>query len=395
VQKMGKISKFMDASVSLPKVLLVVVLTSLITCGAVVASIPVQPFTVSRGIYPGAPEYTIFVEDGTYYAKSAHGPVVYSDSTLVDLLDSVEANRPASIFFTAGNYLFTKTWQITHGDLVVYGEGKQTDFWADGDIDFLIEIVSPNTPSEYTSFVHIRDISFYNPNWDSYDITAIHVAIDTGIVWYLTVENCYFMIVNAVWTEETEAPKALVGAVFNNLHVELPPNYAFRLYDTIDARFMNIVVQAQSYTPGTYGLFLKSDLSSGVIINNFFSFHCEYGIYVDTSSNTIITNSVADFASVGYTVHDSSECRLTNNYAHASNGEKTGYLISGAGNSTFLFGNHAIGPEMTYGFRDVTSSGGNVTLTGNFVHQVTTPYDLQYYIALGNWGLTDQPGDFG
>jgi hypothetical protein len=393
-RKMRKINKFMDASVSIPKVLLVVILTSLITCGAVIASIPVQPFTVSRGLYPGAGEYTIFEEDGTYYAKTASGAIAYSDSNLVDMLTLIDADKPASIFFTAGNYLFTKTWQITQGDLIVYGEGKQTDFWADADIDYIIEVLSPNAPTSYTNFVHIRDISFYNPNWESYDITAIHVAINTGIVWYLTVENCYFMITNAVWTEDTTAPNALIAPIFSNLHVELPPSYAFKLHDTIDAKFNNIWVQAQTYTAGTYGLFLKSDLSSGVFINNFAVFHCEYGFYIDTSGNTVIQNSIADFSSVSYTIHDSSECRLTNNYAHAPNGAKTGYLLSGAVNSTFLMGNHAIGPEMTYGFRDITSPAGNVTLIGNFAHQVTTPYDLQYYIALGNWGLTDQQGVF-
>jgi hypothetical protein len=60
--------------------------------GQVIGQSGSDTFTISSGIYPGSSSYTVYVEDGVYYAKNAYGAVSYSNADASYVLQSALDN---------------------------------------------------------------------------------------------------------------------------------------------------------------------------------------------------------------------------------------------------------------------------------------------------------------
>jgi hypothetical protein len=104
----------LSKSISLSKrQLIAILLVSIIgSCGltaiSVVAQSATNTFTISSGQYSGAPNYTISVTDGVYYAKNAYGSISYSSTDFATVINeclvSVSAVGGGRIYLTVAEY---------------------------------------------------------------------------------------------------------------------------------------------------------------------------------------------------------------------------------------------------------------------------------------------------
>ncbi len=179
---------------------------------------------------------TIYVDSsGTYFGKDIHGDLIASGTDFVSVLDKTIEDLPngGAIYFPAGFYWCFETINIDKSNIVFYGEGKATEFRAGDGLATMINITSSDAPNSYTTKVTIKDLAFFNPNYQVFNTTAILIDV-SEIVWHVTIENVDFIEVNAVWTTNTVAPNALVHGMIQDCIVTSPPSYAFKLYDVID-----------------------------------------------------------------------------------------------------------------------------------------------------------------
>jgi hypothetical protein len=96
-------------------------------------------FTTSQGVYPGAPSYTIWQEDSTYYAKNVYGAIDYSGTNGTTIIQNALDNG-RTIFLKAGIYVASGFMNTNN---VLVGEGNATEFrgtiYANSIVDFSIE----------------------------------------------------------------------------------------------------------------------------------------------------------------------------------------------------------------------------------------------------------------
>lgn len=82
-----------EKKVSLKKtvyfVIVLCAVCSLVSGALVYAYSPGNYQVISGGIYPGASTYTMFADDGTYYAKNAYGLVSYSGTNATTIINQV------------------------------------------------------------------------------------------------------------------------------------------------------------------------------------------------------------------------------------------------------------------------------------------------------------------
>lgn len=104
----------LEKKVSLKKVLYFSIALTLISClttGALVyAFSPGNYQAIAGGAYPGASAYTIFGDDGTYYAKNQYGQIVYSGTDAATVInDAIEA---CNTLYTASGSANTYTVKL-------------------------------------------------------------------------------------------------------------------------------------------------------------------------------------------------------------------------------------------------------------------------------------------
>jgi len=80
----------------------------------VIFASPNGTFTISPGIYPGAPSYTIWKEGSTYYAKNAYGAIDYSGTDAITVIQNVVDALPST-----GGYIFLSDDTFTYSTPIV------------------------------------------------------------------------------------------------------------------------------------------------------------------------------------------------------------------------------------------------------------------------------------
>jgi len=80
------------------------------------------PITISSGIYPGAPSYTIYTDGTTYYAKNSYGAVSYSSTNCSSILNSISAVG-INVKFTVGTFIVEPVWRVK-GYMNIEGSGS-------------------------------------------------------------------------------------------------------------------------------------------------------------------------------------------------------------------------------------------------------------------------------
>jgi len=86
-------------------IILITILLTTIGSYLVFGATPSSTFTISPGIYPGAPSYTVWEEGSNYFAKNSNGKIEFSRSNASQLLQNA-INNGDVIFVKAGTYLF-------------------------------------------------------------------------------------------------------------------------------------------------------------------------------------------------------------------------------------------------------------------------------------------------
>jgi len=86
-----------------------------------------RDFTISPGIYPGAPCYTVWREGDSYYAKNAFGAIEYSGTNASYIIQKALDNG-RYIYIASGTYLLSRPLQY-RDDITIEGAGY--DYTAD------------------------------------------------------------------------------------------------------------------------------------------------------------------------------------------------------------------------------------------------------------------------
>lgn len=93
--------------------------------------------TISGGIYPGAPSYTVFTENGIYYAKNANG-VITSNVDFAALTQSLIAANV--VIYLADNQVFSQTSPININvdGVTIKSESAEIDFSSSSTSAFIL-----------------------------------------------------------------------------------------------------------------------------------------------------------------------------------------------------------------------------------------------------------------
>jgi len=88
---------------------------------------PTTTFTISPGVYPGAPDYTIWREGSNYFAKNANGEIKFSGTNASQVLQLVldELDSGGVVFFRSGVYQFEQTIFLP-SSVTLDGEGENS-----------------------------------------------------------------------------------------------------------------------------------------------------------------------------------------------------------------------------------------------------------------------------
>lgn len=125
-------------------------------------------FTISQGVYPGAPSYTIWKEDSTYYAKNSFGVLTYygtnASNVVNNAIDALPSTEGGLLHFTSQIFYFTHSIVIERTNVHLEGEGSDNTklYLNDNSNCHLISI----TPSTLKNFISIRHMTLWG-NKDS------------------------------------------------------------------------------------------------------------------------------------------------------------------------------------------------------------------------------------
>lgn len=92
---------------------------------------PSSTFTISSGVYPGAPSYTIWTEGGEYFAKDANGRLAYSGTNASQIIISCISALPSNggKILLIGTIILTFEIPINHNSVEISGENIANDLY--------------------------------------------------------------------------------------------------------------------------------------------------------------------------------------------------------------------------------------------------------------------------
>lgn len=151
---------------------------------------PSETYYLSGGINPGAPSYTIFIDSGNYYAKNAHGQIVYDGTNASEIITSAvnALTTGGSIIFSTGTFTITNTIEIPYlaaGTYNIRGQGVSTKLQMNDSVNIIMFNVS-------CSWVSISDFDLDGNSDENTAGTGIkhNCPPTTGSINTLFVERC-------------------------------------------------------------------------------------------------------------------------------------------------------------------------------------------------------------
>lgn len=116
-----------DRQVSLKKVLLVSILSCLMissTAAYLAAAVASDYYQViTGGQYPGAPSFTIYAQDGVYYAKNQYGGISWSSTDVATILALVPSN--SIVEFAVGTF-WSSPIDVSGKNITLIGQGTDS-----------------------------------------------------------------------------------------------------------------------------------------------------------------------------------------------------------------------------------------------------------------------------
>ena len=318
----------------------------------VFATAPSSTFTISPGIYPGAPSYTIWREGDYYFAKNSNGKIEFWGT---DASQVIQAAIDALSYPDYGSILLKSNIEITNSIILnkrcrLFGEGKflpQLAIIADVD-----GIIITNNDAEVSNIYFISKSSTYTHS-------AILVNTTSSNVIHVTLQNLYFYRAAAEYGWGGTAIKLqAIGHGIGFCHIIN--------VDILGAWNYGIYIYANGGDAGTYangnyfndisiggtkyGIYI--DKEGGAVTNNnlFVNIGVNQGtsgqetaLYIEGDHNTFLDVKVWDTSSDQLAFNITSDARWTeiigatfNNNRWINNGERTllltGYWIASAGN---------------------------------------------------------------
>lgn len=173
------------------KLAMAIVLIAILVSSSLVYVFAVSPsstFTISSGVYPGAPSYTIWREGSNYFAKDANGLLACSGTNPTSIWNSIIASN-IHIYFASGLYTIPSTLQISNMEnITVNGGGASTILQAAVSLETPILQVNGTDAAHKIRGITISDLKFLGaPSGAQIRQTCIQF----NFVMYSTIESVY------------------------------------------------------------------------------------------------------------------------------------------------------------------------------------------------------------
>jgi len=188
-----KIKMKIPKQISLKTASIMVLIGIIITSGIfyVFAATPSSTFTISSGIYPGAPSYTVWREGSNYFAKDANGLIVYSGTNASVVIQAV-LNIGGYIHLKKATYILTQYLLFDKPATIFEGEGFDTILEQSGNIaSHLIYI--------HTDNVVVRNLKIdrqYSVNTQSaWNAIHTHTNCDNFLLDHVYITDCGGVVV--------------------------------------------------------------------------------------------------------------------------------------------------------------------------------------------------------
>lgn len=154
------------------------------------AATPSSTIYITSGVYPGAPDYTIWREGNNYFAKNVYGRLVYSGTNCSLIFQTALDNNGDYIFFEQGTYVLDSSVSISHACHI---EGSQRQ-WPGNEVypsppEVGVRFYYAGTPSSQVDGA--LEISAIN------DVLIENIAIEGNVRTYPYVLACGIQISRA------------------------------------------------------------------------------------------------------------------------------------------------------------------------------------------------------
>jgi len=166
----------MKTNFSFRSTIIIVLIAVLLTASLfyVFAQTPTTTLTISGGIYPAAPSYTIYRVGNSYYAKDCNGQIDYTGTNISSISTSVLSalSSGGNIYFCSGNYIFDSSVYVpAHSsgsteygrEIIISGAGWNTRLEAGGDSP----IFNFNGSSQRVRNIIIENMAFWHNEQDT------------------------------------------------------------------------------------------------------------------------------------------------------------------------------------------------------------------------------------
>jgi len=148
---------------------------------------PTTTFTISPGVYPGAPDYTIWKEGSNYFAKNSNGELEFSGTNATQVIINVfsSASDGDTVYIKKGSYPVTaRIW--VNKSLTIFGDGIDSTILYDDTSGF-----DKQWFTVHASHVRIEGITF-SGNYKSEAIFHIKRYSGDSDISDITIRNCKF-----------------------------------------------------------------------------------------------------------------------------------------------------------------------------------------------------------
>jgi len=349
--------------ISIKKTVVIILISVLITTiGSyyAFATTSTSTFTISPGIYPGAPSYTIWKEGNYYFAKNSNGKIEFSGTDASQVIQSaINVLTSGKIFIKRGVYDITSGLLITDKNIILQGEGwGKYPFKEEGTVlykKFNGDLITINYTSDYDGTFVIRDMALVSDK-DTYTGSGIVVENAAG-GWLL--ENLRIRDFDGPCIKVTNCGKHTLRKIFASQTNEDVIYY----YNVGDFQWYDVEAD-WGEAEGHAGAYLAD--CSGEIIGGHFEGY--YGIQVVSGHITIIG-------------------------AEISNAKKTGLVLSSVTSAIIKGCRLSNNNEGDYsdGYGILVYASSNVIICGNRIYDVRSPHRMRY--AIYESGAEEQTGN--
>jgi hypothetical protein len=277
-----------EKQVSLKWAIALVLIACLVSSSIVYYVFAVSPssaFTISSGVYPGAPSYTVWREGSNYFAKDANGEIDYSGTNASAMIQTIIYALPdgGKIFIRAGDYDLTSLITLKE-KIWICGEGEATNLRATTNVkNFLIQDTDNITLSDFK-------ITVTYATRTASDHPVIQIKATNSYIEHVNFRNLW--IVDSTKTNRSAGPGSYT-AIDMAAYADATFGYgiAFCSFQNIFVRDIEVAFGLCSFKYGTIEGFINGNHFDHLVLGGF-----TYGWQtIDTASaidDNVISNSI-------------------------------------------------------------------------------------------------------